>query len=79
MQISEIAHKTSVAAYPEIDHAWGEEALRRLAAYDAGRSKTYSMDEVLAPSFEAVLQSRLVAHRSGAVAGVPAQDVLGHL
>jgi putative addiction module component (TIGR02574 family) len=32
---------------PEIDRIWGEEAVNRLAAYDAGRSKTYSMDEVL--------------------------------
>ncbi len=32
---------------PEIDRIWGEEAVRRLAAYDAGRSKTYSMEEVL--------------------------------
>jgi putative addiction module component (TIGR02574 family) len=32
---------------PEIDRIWGEEAVRRLAAFDAGRSKTYSMEEVL--------------------------------
>ena len=32
---------------PEIDRIWGEEAVNRLAACDAGRSKTYSMDEVL--------------------------------
>lgn len=32
---------------PEIDRIWGEEAVKRLAAHDAGRSKTYSMDEVL--------------------------------
>ncbi len=32
---------------PEIERIWGEEALHRLAAFDAGRSKTYSMDEVL--------------------------------
>ena len=32
---------------PEIDQIWGEEAVRRLAAYDAGHSKSYSMDEVL--------------------------------
>lgn len=31
---------------PEIDRLWGEEALRRLASFDAGHSKTYSMDEV---------------------------------
>ncbi len=31
---------------PEIDRLWGEEAVRRLAALDAGRSKTYSLDEV---------------------------------
>ena len=32
---------------PEIDRIWGEEAVRRLAAYDAGHSKTYSMDDVI--------------------------------
>ena len=32
---------------PEIDRIWGEEAMQRLAVYDAGRSKTYTMDEVL--------------------------------
>ena len=32
---------------PEIDRLWGEEALRRLAVHDAGRGKTYSMDEVV--------------------------------
>lgn len=31
------------------------------------------------PHFEAMLQSRLDAHRSGVVAGVPAEEVLGHL
>ena len=32
---------------PEIDRIWGEEAVRRLARVDAGRSQTYSADEVL--------------------------------
>jgi putative addiction module component (TIGR02574 family) len=31
---------------PEIDRIWGEEAVRRLASFDAGRSKTYSPEEV---------------------------------
>jgi putative addiction module component (TIGR02574 family) len=31
---------------PEIDRLWGEEAVRRLASFDAGRSKTHSLDEV---------------------------------
>jgi hypothetical protein len=31
---------------PEIDRIWGEEAVRRLASVDAGRSQTYSADEV---------------------------------
>lgn len=35
---------------PEIDHSWGEEALRRLASFDAGHSKTHSMDEVFGKS-----------------------------
>ena len=32
---------------PEIERIWGEEALRRLAAIDAGQSRTYSAEEVL--------------------------------
>ena len=35
---------------PEIDRLWGEEALRRLASFDAGHSKTHSMDEVFGKS-----------------------------
>jgi hypothetical protein len=31
---------------PEIERLWGEEALRRLAAFDAGRSQTHSMQDV---------------------------------
>lgn len=31
---------------PEIDRIWGEEAVRRLASFDAGLSKTYSPEEV---------------------------------
>ena len=31
----------------EIDRIWGEEAVRRLASFDAGHAKTYSADEVL--------------------------------
>lgn len=31
---------------PEIDRIWGEEAVRRLARFDAGLSKTYSPEEV---------------------------------
>lgn len=31
---------------PEIERLWGEEAVRRLASFDAGRSKTFSSDEV---------------------------------
>lgn len=31
---------------PEIDRLWGEEAVRRLASFDAGHSKTYSPEEV---------------------------------
>ena len=32
---------------PEIDRLWGEEALRRLANFDAGHGTSYSIDEVL--------------------------------
>ena len=32
---------------PEIERIWGEEAVRRLAAVDAGRSQTFAADEVL--------------------------------
>jgi putative addiction module component (TIGR02574 family) len=31
---------------PEIERIWGEEAVRRLAALDAGRGQTYAADEV---------------------------------
>ncbi len=31
---------------PEIERIWGEEAVRRLAAIDAGHSRTYSAEEV---------------------------------
>ncbi len=31
---------------PEIERIWGEEAVRRLAAIDAGHSRTYSSEEV---------------------------------
>ena len=31
---------------PEIDRIWGEETVRRRASFDAGRSKTYSPEEV---------------------------------
>jgi putative addiction module component (TIGR02574 family) len=31
---------------PEIERMWGEEAVRRLAALDAGRGQTYAADEV---------------------------------
>ena len=31
---------------PEIDRIWGEEAVRRLASFDAGRSKTFSPEDV---------------------------------
>lgn len=32
---------------PDIDRIWGEEAVHRLAALDAGRAKTYALDDVL--------------------------------
>ncbi len=47
LAIADLLYKNLGAADPEVDRLWGEEALRRLAAYDAGRSKTFSMDEVL--------------------------------
>ena len=31
---------------PEIDRIWGEEAVRRLASFDAGRSRTFSPEDV---------------------------------
>lgn len=31
---------------PEIDRIWGEETVRRLASFDAGRSKTFSPEDV---------------------------------
>ena len=47
LAIADLLYKNLGAADPEVDRLCGEEALRRLAAYDAGRSKTFSMDEVL--------------------------------
>ena len=47
LAIADLLYKNLGAADPEVDRLWGEEALRRLAAYYAGRSKTFSMDEVL--------------------------------
>jgi putative addiction module component (TIGR02574 family) len=35
---------------PEIERIWGEEAVRRLAAFDAGHGKTYAMEEVFGDS-----------------------------
>jgi putative addiction module component (TIGR02574 family) len=31
---------------PEIERIWGEEAVRRLVALDAGQGQTYAADEV---------------------------------
>ncbi|MDP2810721.1 MAG: addiction module protein [Rhodocyclaceae bacterium] len=31
----------------EIDRIWADEALRRVRAYDEGRMKTYTLEEVL--------------------------------
>ena len=31
----------------EIDKTWADEALRRVRAYDEGRMKTYTLEEVL--------------------------------
>lgn len=39
---SSFAHTDS-----EIDKIWAEEALRRVRAYDEGRMKTYTLEEVL--------------------------------
>lgn len=36
-------------------------------------------DDVIDPRWEAMLNSRLEAYRSGSVVGIPAEEVLGHL
>lgn len=38
---------SSLETDPEIDKLWAEEAVRRARAYDEGRMKTYSLEEVL--------------------------------
>ena len=49
LAIADLLYKNLESADPEIDRLWSEEALRRLAAFDAGRSKTFSIDEVFGP------------------------------
>ena len=49
LAIADLLYKNLGAADPEIDRLWGEEALRRLAAFDAVRSKTFSIDAVFGP------------------------------
>jgi hypothetical protein len=39
-------HRSLDKPDPEIDRVWQEEALRRVKAYDEGRLKTVSMEEV---------------------------------
>lgn len=47
LEIMDLLRQSLDKPDPEIDQIGGEEAVRRLAAYDAGHSKSYSMDEVL--------------------------------
>jgi putative addiction module component (TIGR02574 family) len=42
----EMLHRSLDKPDPEIDKAWQDEALRRVKAYDEGRLKTVSMEEV---------------------------------
>jgi len=42
----EMLHRSLDKPDPEIDKTWQEEALRRVKAYDEGRLKTVSMEEV---------------------------------
>jgi putative addiction module component (TIGR02574 family) len=42
----EILHRSLDKPDPEIDKVWQEEAMRRVKAYDEGRLKTVSMEEV---------------------------------
>ena len=46
LQIVDKIHESFDRRDPEIERLWGEEAVRRLASFDAGRSKTYCSDEV---------------------------------
>ncbi len=47
LELIDRIHESFDLPDPEIERLWGEEAVRRLAALDAGRGKTYSMEEVL--------------------------------
>jgi putative addiction module component (TIGR02574 family) len=42
----EMLHRSLDKPDPEIDRVWQDEALRRVKAYDEGRLKTVSMEEV---------------------------------
>lgn len=42
----EMLHQSLDKPDPEIDRIWREEALRRMKAYDEGKLKTVSMEEV---------------------------------
>ncbi len=46
LQVIDKIHESFDRSDPEIDRLWGEEAVQRLASFDAGRSKTFSSDEV---------------------------------
>lgn len=46
LQVVEKINESFDRPDPEIERLWGEEAVRRLAKFDAGHSKTYSADEV---------------------------------
>jgi putative addiction module component (TIGR02574 family) len=46
LQVIEKIHESFDRPDPEIERLWGEEAVRRLANFEAGRSKTYSAEEV---------------------------------
>ena|ERR1035437_7989371 len=46
LQVIDKIHESFDRPDPEIERLWGEEAVRRLANFDAGHSKTFSSDEV---------------------------------
>ncbi len=46
LEVIDILNASLEPPDPEIERLWLEEAQRRLADHDAGRSKSYSMEEV---------------------------------
>jgi putative addiction module component (TIGR02574 family) len=46
-EVAEVLFQSLDKPDPEVERTWGQEALRRLRAYDQGRLATVSLDEAL--------------------------------